>query len=135
MKASALAFMLALALPGVTLAAPPKATATCAATSGIKTEVELRSPKGTRSKIVNVTFLGKQPPVKEIDRILRKCVLAASQFDATQDILGAAWYRPPGSSEEDDELLNIYGPLSYLSFDARTKTIDVRAMNFGNKPT
>ena len=90
--------------------------------------------KGQATNVLNVAFVEKQPPAEEIDRILRACVGAAAQVDPTHDILGTAWFRRSARDNPlDDEIISNYGALSYLSYQASTKTIAVREMNFNSK--
>src|SRR5947207_15355079 len=65
----------------------------CATAVGITTEAEVAPVPGQGIYVMDVTFIGKTPPNKEIDRILRDCLAAAVKRDGTKDILGSAWLR------------------------------------------
>ena len=87
--------------------------------------------KGGATNILNVAFIGKQPPNPEIDRMLRACVAAAASVDPSRDILATAWLRKSAADDPlDDEKIDNYGVLSFLSYQASTKTIDVREISF-----
>lgn len=103
----------------------------CAASSEYRTEVDLVMGKGDATNVLNVAFIGKKPPNPEIDRMLRACVGAAASVDPSRDILGTAWFRKnDGDDPLDDEKIDNYGVLSFLSYQASTKTIDVREISF-----
>lgn len=77
--------------------------------------------------IVNVVFVGKSPPAREIDRILRDCVAAAVRRDGTRDILASPWLRKKaGDRHSSDELLHPYDGMQYLAYDARSRTTAIR---------
>lgn len=129
MRGTALIFLMAFALIGTASAKQPAKKLTCTTAQGIKTEAELSTASGQNTNIVNVAFVGRRPGAKEIDRILRDCVRAAAKIDGTKDILGTAWLRKKaGDDPLDDEIIDNYGVLSYLSYQASTKTIEVRQM-------
>jgi hypothetical protein len=103
----------------------------CAGNSEYRTEVDLVMGKSGATNILNVSFIGKQPPNPEIDRILRACVGAAASVDPSRDILATAWFRKnAGDDPLEDEKIDNYGVLSFLSYQASTKTIDVREISF-----
>ena len=112
--------------------APQSASASgCAGSSEYRTEVDLVMGKGGATNILNVAFIGKQPPNPEIDRMLRACVAAAASVDPSRDILATAWLRKSAADDpHDDEKIDNYGVLSFLSYQASTKTIDVREISF-----
>jgi len=107
---------------------------TCASAAGIKTEAEVATVAGQNIYTVNVTFISKRPSDKEIDRVLRNCVAVAAKRDGTKDILGSPWFRKrPSDDPYDDILLNPYGGLRYLSYEAATKGIGVRELKLKKK--
>ena len=106
----------------------------CADSKGIRPQVDLVMGKEQATNVLNIAFVGEQPPAEEIDRILRACIGAAVQVDPTRDILGTAWSRKSAQDNPlDDEIISNYGPLNYLSYQASTKNIEVRKMNFNSK--
>ena len=116
---------------------PTKPTATrldCASAAGVKTEAEVEPVPSQGIYAVNVTFFVKRPSNKEINRVLRDCVSAAVKLDGTKDILGSPWFRKRATdSHYDDELMNPYGGLRYLSYEATSKGIDVRDLKLKKK--
>jgi len=115
-------------------AGPPTRMLVCATSKGAKSEAEFSLAKGRAPGIVNVAFIGRQPNKAEIDRILRDCIKVASKIDSSHDILGTAWFRKRASDDpSDDEIINNYGPLRYLSYEAKSKSIEARDMDFGKR--
>ena len=109
----------------------PQSASGCAGSSEYRTEVDLAMGKGAATNILNVSFIGKQPPNPEIDHMLRACVGAAASVDPSHDILATAWFRKSaGDDPLEDEKIDNYGVLSFLSYQASTKTIDVREISF-----
>lgn len=111
---------------------PQSASASgCVGSSEYRTEVDLVMGKKDATNVLNVAFVGKQPPNPEIDRILRACVSAAASVDPSRDILATAWFRKSDRDNPlDDEKIDNYGVLGFLSYQASTKTIDVREISF-----
>ena len=106
----------------------------CAAAQGVKTEAEVEDVPSQKIYNVHVTFLGKKPTDKEIDRVLRDCLTVAAKRDTTKDILASPWFRKrPQGNKNDDELLRPYGSMKYLSFKADDKSIGVRELQLRKK--
>jgi hypothetical protein len=134
MKFPRLIFASLFFLSNIAAAAQPTKPLTCASAKGIKTEKEFKSVKGQKTYVVNVTFVERQPTRREIDNILRDCVASATKIDSSRDILGTAWFRKDASGNpSDDEIINNYGVLKYLSYEASSKTIDVRQIRLISK--
>ena len=120
-------------MPAAT-ATQPTSERSCADVDGVKAEVDLRMDKAQNVNVMNVTFIETQPSTDVIDKILRACISATSKLDGSLDILGTAWLRKnAGDDPNDDEIINNYGALNYLSYQASSKTIEVREMNFNKK--
>jgi hypothetical protein len=101
----------------------------CTSASGIHTQAEIELVASEKIYNVNVNFIGKRPSNKEIDRVLRDCVSAAIKLDGTKDILGSPWLRKSAKDNpRDDELLQPYPGLKYLSYEASSKSISVREL-------
>lgn len=108
---------------------------TCASASGIKTEAQVEYIPSQSIYTVDVTFIVKRPPDKEVDRVLRDCVSVAVKRDGTKDILGSPWLRKRASDNpNNDDLLHPYGALRFLSYEATSKTIGVRDLKLTKKP-
>jgi hypothetical protein len=134
MKFPGLIFASLFLLSNIADAAQPTKPLACASAKGIRTEKEFKSVKGQKTYVVNVTFVGRQPSRREIDHILRDCLASATKVDSSRDILGTAWLRKDASANSsDDEIINNYGVLKYLSYEASTKTIDVRQIRLISK--
>jgi hypothetical protein len=83
---------------------------------------------------INVTFITKRPDDKLIDKTLRECIAASLKLDDQKDILATAWFRPiVGIKANDDEMLNPYGSLKFISYTAKTKSIAVRSIQLNKK--
>lgn len=110
----------------------------CAKVPKYKTEAERqylsKASGGGDIYNVNVTFITKRPDDKLIDKTLRECISASLKLDDKKDILATAWFRPiAGTNSNDDEMLNPYGSLKFISYTASTKSIAVRSIQLGKK--
>ncbi len=115
-------------------AKPSPSPLSCASAAGVKTLAEVEFIPSQDVYSVNVTFIGKRPPSKEIDRVLRDCVLAASKRDGSKDMLGSPWFRKRASDNpNEDELLHPYGGLNYLSYEASSRSIGIRELKLKKK--
>jgi hypothetical protein len=75
---------------------------------------------------IDITYITKRPPAKIVDKALRDCIAASIKLDAEKDVLASAWFRPiKGAPEVDDEQINPYGGLKYISYTASKKSVDV----------
>lgn len=83
---------------------------------------------------VNVSFVTKRPDDKLIDKTLRECIAASLKLDDKKDILATVWFRPiAGTNPNDDEMLNPYDSLKFISYTAKTKSIAVRSIQLQKK--
>lgn len=103
----------------------------CGAIKGFKSEAEMKPTANPRINTVDVTFIGKKPSNKQIDRSLRACASAAIKRDASRDILVSAWFRKrAGASAKNDTPLHPHGSMKYLSYEASSKKVAVRKIKF-----
>ena len=105
----------------------------CAKIPGYKTEAERQylstASGGGDIYNVDVTFITKRPDDKLIDKVLRECIGASLKLDNKKGILANAWFRPMvGMNSDDDEKLDPYGSLKYISYSASTKSVEVRSI-------
>ena len=103
----------------------------CGKLSGFQTEVEMKKLPSQGIYTVDVTYIVKRPPDKDVERALRECLAVAAKRDGTMDILGSAWLRKRvGAHPNDDDKLDPHkGPgLKYISYHASSKTISVREL-------
>jgi hypothetical protein len=83
---------------------------------------------------VMVTFTGKKPTNSKVESVLRECIAAAVKKDASKDILATAWLkRRIGASEDDDQQINPFGGLKYISYTAATKTVTVHELKMNRQ--
>lgn len=124
-----LSFAVLLGANQALFASPGTTRLKCASVPGIKTEAEVEFVSSQRSYLVSVTFIAKVPSSKDVDRVLRNCVAAAVKRDGTKEILGTPWFRKHVSDNPDDDgLLQPYGDLKYLVYDAASKKIVIREL-------
>lgn len=119
-------------------AKPPTMKINCAKVPNYKTESERQYLSGASGGgdiyNLNITFINKRPDSKLIDKTLRECLSVAIKLDDKKDILASAWFRPvQGSNPNDDEKLNSYGFMKYISYTASTKSIGVHSIELGKK--
>lgn len=110
----------------------------CAKIPNYKTEAERqylsKASGGGDIYNLDVTFINKRPNDKLIDKTLRECLAVAIKLDDKKDILANAWFRPvQGANPNDDEKLDSYGFLKYISYTASTKSIGVHSIELGKK--
>jgi hypothetical protein len=112
-------------------ATPEAVRLECGAVKGFKSEVEMKPTSNPRINTVDVTFIGKKPSNKQIDKALRACAATAIKRDASRDILVSAWSRKRASSPvKSDTPLHPHGSMKYLSYEASSKTVAVRKIKF-----
>jgi hypothetical protein len=119
-------------------AKPPTINLKCGKLPNYKVESERqylsKASGGGDIYTINVTFIAKKPNNKQIDKILRECLAEAIKLDNAKDILAIDWYRPKqGANPNDDETLNNYGALKYISYTASTKSIAVHSIKIGKR--
>lgn len=69
-----------------------------------------------------------------IDKTLRECLAVAIKLDDKKDILASPWFRPiQGANPNDDENLNPYGILKYISYTASSKSVGVHSIELKKK--
>jgi hypothetical protein len=110
----------------------------CAKIPNYKTEAERqylsKASGGGDIYNINVTFINKRPDDKLLDKTLRECLAVAIKLDGKKDILASPWFRPiQGANPNDDENLNPYGILEYISYTASTKSIGVHSIELKKK--
>jgi hypothetical protein len=116
--------LVAVALMGSANAKVPSMKLSCAKIAIYKTEAERQYVDGIYN--INVTFITKRPDNKLVDKVLRECLAVSIKLDGTKDILATAWFRPiDGMNEYDDEQIDAYGSLNYISYKASSKSIDI----------
>jgi hypothetical protein len=118
------------------LAKPPTINLQCGKLPSFESERKDLSKVSGAGDIYNidVTFIAKKPGNKQIDKILRECLAEAIKLDNSKDILATAWYRPKqGANPNDDEMIDPYGALKYISFTASTKSVAVHSITLGKK--
>lgn len=75
---------------------------------------------------IDVTFITKRPDDKLADKVLRECIAASLKLDDKKDILASVWFRPiAGMKDSDDEKIHPYGGFKYISYTAKSKSVDV----------
>ena len=126
--------IIAIVLATSAFAKPPTMKLDCAKISKYKTETERQYSVTSDGYNVAVTFINKRPDDKLIDKTLRECISASLKLDDKKGILAIAWFRPiEGSNPNDDEILNPYGALKYISYTASTKSIGVHSIQLHKK--
>lgn len=99
----------------------------CGKVTGYQTEAE-RSYDGYIYNVM-VTFIAKRPDDKLTDKVIRECIAVSLQLDDQKSVLATAWFRPiAGSDANDDEQLKPYGDLNYISYNAKSKKVEVKGM-------
>lgn len=127
-----------LAVATSALAKPPTMKINCAKVPNYKTEAERQYLSGASGGgdiyNLNITFINKRPDNKLIDKTLLECLAVAIKLDDKKDILASAWFRPvQGANPYDDEKLDSYGFLKYLSYTASTKSIGIHSIELKKK--
>jgi hypothetical protein len=115
------------------LAKPPTINLKCGKLPNHKVESERqylsKASGGGDMYNINITFIEKKADKKQIDKMLRECLAEAIKLDNSKDIVATAWFRPKqGANSNDDENLNIYGVLKYISYTASTKSIAIHSI-------
>jgi hypothetical protein len=136
MKALLGSLLLAVSMSAI--AKPPTMKLDCAKVPKYKTEAERQylsaASGGGDIYAINVTFITKRPDDKLADKTLRECISASLKLDSKKDILATAWFRPiAGTDPNDDEIMNPYGSLKFISYKASDKSVSVRSTQFKGK--
>lgn len=125
-----LCLMLALFITDAS-ATPEAVRLECGGIKGFKSEAEMKPTSNPRINTVDLTFIGKKPSNKQIDKALRACAATAIKRDASRDILVSAWSRKrAGAPAKNDIPLHPHGSMKYLSYEASSKTVAVRKIKF-----
>ena len=83
---------------------------------------------------VQLTYVAAKPSNQEIEKALRSCLAVAAKADGTKDILATAWIRKRSSDKpNDDDMLNPFGGMKYISYKAADKSIAVRELKLQKK--
>jgi hypothetical protein len=107
---------------------------TCGKITGTRTEAEFKSVPGQGIYTLNVSFIVKRPAVKDIDHALRECLAMAVKQDGSKDILVTPWFRRSEKDKpNDDTMLNPYGSLTNLIYEASTKSIKIHKLELKRK--
>lgn len=107
---------------------------TCGKISGTRTEAEFKSVPSQGIYMLNVSFIVKRPAVKDIDHALRECLALAVKQDGSKDILVTPWFRKSEKDNpNDDAMLNPYGSLTNLIYEASTKSIKIHKLELKKK--
>jgi hypothetical protein len=78
---------------------------------------------------LDVYFVGAEPPLDTLDRVLRECAVLAAGHRGDQDILVHAYALPEaGTDRGQRQTLNPYGAQFFLCFDATLGQVGVRRM-------
>jgi hypothetical protein len=124
----ALLALATMALLTSTVAKVPSMSLNCAKVANYQTETERQYVNGIYN--IFVTFITKRPDNKLVDKVLRECLAVSIKLDGTKDVLATAWFRPiDGMNKDDDEQINIYGGLNYISYTASKKSIDLHTVS------
>ncbi len=76
---------------------------------------------------LHVTFVGRRPANREIDRVLRECTALAAAHDARFNIHADASFLPSAATDPAaGQTLDIYGRSHFLCFDCKTGAIGLR---------
>lgn len=133
MKRWKIAAAAALTVSVSAFAAPPTIPLDCGKVASIKSEAERqyldKASGGGDIYNVNLTYIGQKPSNKQVDSALRNCLAVAVKMDGSKDILATAWYRSKaGNRPNDDDMLNPYGGMKYISYTASKKSIAVHEL-------
>lgn len=83
---------------------------------------------------VMVTFTGKKPANAKVEAALRECLAAAVKKDASKDVLATAWFKPrAGADDNDDQQINPFGGMKYISYTSATKSVAVHELKLTKK--
>lgn len=120
--------ILAIAFSSTAFAKTPTMKLDCAKVKGYTTTAERQYlASGGDIYNVQVTFITKRPADKLIDKVLRECIAASLKLDDKKDVLATAWFRPiAGTNPNDDEQMNPYGGLKFISYTAKTRSVSVQ---------
>lgn len=117
-------------------AKPPTVPLECGKASAALAQRQYLDAASGGADIYNVivTFTGKKPANAKVESVLRECIAAAVKKDASKDILATAWLkRRVGASDDDDQQINPFGGLKYISYTAATKTVAVHELKLTKK--
>lgn len=124
----------ALAISSSAFAKPPTIPLNCGKIPEFKSEAERqyldKASGGGNIYNVNITYIGKRPSNKQLNTALRNCLDVAIKKDGSKDILATAWIRRnEGANPADDDELNPYGGMKYISYSASKKNVIVQDVN------
>jgi hypothetical protein len=106
----------------------------CGLASNFKPIAEIQLVPDQKIYNVQLTYIAKKPQGRDIDKALRNCLAVAAKSDGTQDILATAWLRKRANDNPiDDDMLNPYGSMKYISYKASDKSIAVRDLKLQKK--
>jgi hypothetical protein len=118
----------------VAAAKAPSHPLQCGSAGSIKPLAEIQLVPDQNIFNVQLTYVAKKPPSQDIDKALRDCLAVAAKKDGTKDILATAWLRKrAGDKPNDDDMLNPYGGMKYISYKASDKSISVRELKLQKK--
>lgn len=104
----------------------PSTPLQCGSAGSTKPIAEIQLVPDQNIYNVQLTYIAKKPPSQDIDKALRHCLAVAAKSDGTKDILATAWLRKrAGDKPNDDDMLNPYGGMKYISYKASDKSIAV----------
>jgi hypothetical protein len=135
-KLSAAALVFALSSFPAAQAKPPTIPLECGKSSGAVAERQYldAASGGGDTYSVKVTFIGKKPANAKVEAALRECLAVATKKDGTKDVLATAWLKArAGASDNDDEQLNAFDGMNFISYTAATKKVGVRGLQMTKK--
>lgn len=132
------ALVACLAAHASALAKPPTIGLDCGRSPGFATRAERqylsKESGGGDIYQVQLTYVGKRPDGKVADAGLRDCLAKASKLDGSKDILATAWLKARASaSDNDDEMVNPYPALSYISYSASARSVGIHKLELRRK--
>ena len=116
------------------IAKAPSTPLQCGSAGNIKPTAEMQLVSDDNIYTVQLTYVTAKPSNQEIEKALRSCLAVAAKADGTKDILATAWLRKrPSDKPNDDEMLNPFGGMKYISYKASDKSIAVRELKLQKK--
>lgn len=112
-------------------AKPPTIPLDCGKASAAVAERQYLDAASGGGNIYNVmvTFTGKKPANPKVEAALRECIAVAIKKDGSKDVLATAWFKQrAGASDNDDDQINPFGGMKYISYTAATKTVAVHEL-------
>ena len=117
-------------------AKPPTIPLDCGRASAAVAERQFLDSASGGGNIYNVmvTFTGKKPANAKIEAALRECIAVAVKKDGSKDVLATAWFKQrAGARDNDDDQINPFGGMKYISYTAATKTVAVHDLKLTKK--